>query len=60
MILLSFWDPAEHLILLTEFLLLEKVQEEEWPHLVHTLDKHATKQNNKKIIIVNKKKSYSH
>lgn len=56
MILLSFWDPAEHLILLTEFLLLEKVQEEEWLHLVHTLDKHATKQHNKKII-VNKKKT---
>lgn len=48
MILLSFWDPAEHLILLTEFLLLEKVQEEEWLHPVHTLDKHATKQENKK------------
>ena len=58
MILLSFWDPAEHLILLTEFLLLEKVQEEEWLHLVHTLDKHATKQKNKKIIV--KKKSSSH
>ena len=60
MILLSFWDPAEHLILLTEFLLLEKVQGEEWLHLVHTLDKHATEHNNEKIIIVNKKKSYSH
>ena len=55
MILLSFWDPAEHLILLTEFLLLEKVQEEGWLHQVHTLDKHATKQKNKKIIIKKKR-----
>ena len=58
MILLSFWDPAEHLILLTEFLLLEKVQEEGWLHQVHTLDKHATKQKNNKIIV--KKEGYSH